>query len=103
MEKSTAHYDLTVIKALVVRLGSNAFTLTARESGRKMMLSVDQMQRIVGLLENRMLHKSMTTYADHRIWQDVYYTSYEDREIYIKVTYRTDGGHPIISFKERNQ
>ncbi|MGJ7513314.1 type II toxin-antitoxin system MqsR family toxin [Pseudomonas baetica] len=103
MEKNTPHYNLAAIKTEVVRLGSNAFTLTAREGGRRMMLSINQMQRIVCLLENRMLHKSMTTYADHRIWQDVYYTTYEDREIYIKVTYRADGGHPIISFKERNQ
>lgn len=103
MEKNTPHYDLAMIKADVVRLGSKAFTLSAREGGRKMTLGITQMLRIVCLLEDRMLHKSMTTYADHRIWQDVYYTSYQDREIYIKVTCRAGGGHPIVSFKERNQ
>ncbi|WP_201194204.1 type II toxin-antitoxin system MqsR family toxin [Pseudomonas fluorescens] len=103
MEKNTPHYDLAVIQAEVVRLQSKAFTLTAREGGRKMMLNLHQMIRTVCLLKKRMLYKSMTTYADHRVWQDVYHTTYEDREIYIKVTYRTNGGHPIISFKERNQ
>jgi motility quorum-sensing regulator/GCU-specific mRNA interferase toxin len=29
MEKSTPHYDLAVIKAEVIRLGSKAFTMTA--------------------------------------------------------------------------
>lgn len=101
MEKSTPHYDLAVIKAEVIRLGSKAFTMTAREGGRKMSLSITQMLRTVCLLEYKMLHKSMTTYADHRVWQDVYHTTFQDREIYIKVTYRAGGGHPVISFKER--
>jgi motility quorum-sensing regulator/GCU-specific mRNA interferase toxin len=103
MEKSTPHYDLAVVKAEVHRLGSKAFTLNAREGGRRMMLSLARMLRIVHLLEYRMLHKSMTTYADHRIWQDVYHTTFHDREIYIKVTYRPGGGHPVVSFKEKNQ
>lgn len=102
MEKSTPHYDLSVVKAEVLKLGSKAFTLAAREGGRKMMLSTAQMLRIVALLDYRMLHKSMTTYADHRVWQDVYHTTFQDREIYIKVTYRPGGGHPVV-FKEKNQ
>ncbi|WP_457968119.1 type II toxin-antitoxin system MqsR family toxin [Pseudomonas sp. R4-84] len=103
MEKSTPHYDLAVVKVETRRLGSKAFTLSAREGGRRMSLSLPQMLRIVKLLAYRMLHKSMTTYADHRIWQDVYHTSFQDREIYIKVSYRPGGGHPVISFKEKNQ
>ena len=103
MEKHTPHYDLAVIKEEVCRLGSEAFSMTAREGGRRMGLSLAQMLRIVCLLELRMLHKSMTTYADHRIWQDVYHTTFQDREIYIKVTYRPGGRHPVISFKEKNQ
>ncbi|WP_460158628.1 type II toxin-antitoxin system MqsR family toxin [Pseudomonas sp. S3_E11] len=103
MEKSTPHYELAEVKAEVRRLGSKAFTMSAREGGRRMTLSLAQMLRIVHLLKYRMLHKSMTTYADHRIWQDVYHTTFQDREIYIKVTYRPGGGHPVISFKEKNQ
>lgn len=68
-----------------------------------MMLSTAQMLRIIALLERSMLHKSMTSYADHRVWQDVYHTTFQDREIYIKVTYRPGGGHPVVSFKEKNQ
>jgi motility quorum-sensing regulator/GCU-specific mRNA interferase toxin len=103
MEKSTPHYDLAVVKAEVQRLESKAFTLSAREGGRRMMLSLAQMLRIVHQLDHGMLHKSMTTYADHRIWQDVYHTTFGDRVIYIKVTYRPGGRHPVISFKEKNQ
>lgn len=44
--------------------------------------------------------KSMTTHADHRIWQDVYNTEYNGYQLYIK--FQVDEvGHFIISFKEK--
>ncbi|KWV90209.1 mRNA interferase MqsR [Pseudomonas fluorescens] len=67
MEKYTPHYDLALIKAQVIRLGHRAFTATARESARQLELSIGQMRLAVCALETRMLYKSMTTYADHRI------------------------------------
>jgi motility quorum-sensing regulator/GCU-specific mRNA interferase toxin len=101
MEKYTPHYDLAVIKADVRRLGSRAFTRTAKESGEHLGFSIEDMQSAIYELKNRMLYKSMTTYGDHRTWQDVYYTHAKNREIYIKVTYRPNGRPPVISFKER--
>jgi len=44
-------------------------------------------------------YKSMTTYADHRIWQDVYRTrTAENDEVYLKLTVIDD--LLIVSFKE---
>jgi motility quorum-sensing regulator/GCU-specific mRNA interferase toxin len=102
MEKNTPHYDLAVIKAEVRRLGSRAFTRSSAESGDVLGFSIREMQEIVYELQNRMLYKSMTSYDDHRVWQDVYHTHSQDLEIYIKVTYRPAGGAPVISFKEKN-
>ena len=101
MEKYTPHYDLAVIKADARRLGSRAFTRTAKESGEDLGFSIEDMQLVIYELQNRMLYKSMTTYGDHRTWQDVYYTYAKNMEIYIKVTYRSNGRPPVISFKER--
>ncbi|KRP74067.1 motility quorum-sensing regulator MqsR [Pseudomonas paralactis] len=101
MEKYTPHYDLALIKAQVIRLGHRAFTATARESARQLELSIGQMRLAVCALETRMLYKSMTTYADHRIWQDVYLIKMYGMEIYIKVTHRPGGEAPVISFKEK--
>ncbi|NWA65839.1 type II toxin-antitoxin system MqsR family toxin [Pseudomonas reactans] len=101
MEKYTPHYDLALVKKEVVRLGYTAFTANARQDARKMELSPGQMQHVVCALEHRMLYKSMTTYADHRVWQDVYLIKIYGTEIYIKVTYRPGGGPPVISFKEK--
>ncbi|MEO8490207.1 MULTISPECIES: type II toxin-antitoxin system MqsR family toxin [unclassified Pseudomonas] len=102
MEKYTPHYDLALIKADVRRLGSKAFTRTAKKSGQNLDLSVEAMQVVIYELQNRMLYKSMTTYGSPRVWQDVYHTHAKDREIYIKVTYSPDGDPPVISFKEKN-
>ncbi|WP_339494801.1 MULTISPECIES: type II toxin-antitoxin system MqsR family toxin [unclassified Pseudomonas] len=102
MEKNTPHYDVAVIKADVVRRGKEAFTRRALETGREMGMSYESMTHIVCSLERRMLYKSMTSYANHRNWHDVYHTSFRGLEIYIKVTYCSGGGPPGISFKEKN-
>lgn len=102
MEKNTPQYELAVIKAEVRRLGRRAFTRSSAESGDLLGFSIREMQEIVYELQNRMLYKSMTSYDDHRVWQDVYHTHSQDLEIYIKVTYRPAGGAPVISFKEKN-
>jgi motility quorum-sensing regulator/GCU-specific mRNA interferase toxin len=42
----------------------------------------------------------MTTYADHRIWQDVYHAPTPvRREAHIKITLRDAA--PVIQFKEK--
>ncbi|MFW2357405.1 type II toxin-antitoxin system MqsR family toxin, partial [Hydrogenophaga sp.] len=43
-------------------------------------------------------YKSMTTHADHRIWQDVYRPSTPAGDVYLKLTVVDDV--LIVSFKE---
>jgi motility quorum-sensing regulator/GCU-specific mRNA interferase toxin len=43
-------------------------------------------------------YKSMTTHADHRIWQDVYRATTDAGEVYLKLTVIDDV--LIVSFKE---
>ncbi len=102
MEKYTPHYDLAVTKADVRRLGAIAFTRAAKEAGKNLDLDISQMQAVVFKLQNRMLYKSMTTYADHRVWQDVYHIHSHGLEIYIKVTGCSGSNPPVISFKGMN-
>ncbi|WP_256590138.1 type II toxin-antitoxin system MqsR family toxin [Pseudomonas sp. Irchel 3A7] len=93
---------MALIKADVRRLGRKAFTKSAEKTGLDLGFSLKEMQEIVFELQKKMLYKSMTTYEDHRVWQDVYHINSQDLEIYIKVTYRPAGGPPVISFKEKN-
>ena len=45
-------------------------------------------------------YKSMTTYGDHRIWQDVYHAATPvKKDAYIKITLRDAA--PVIQFKEK--
>ena len=102
MEKNTPHYALSVIKDEVRRQGAKAFTHVALSSGKRMGLALRDMESVICSLERRMLYKSMTCYTDHRNWQDVYHTTFQDMDLYIKVTYCSNGGAPVISFKEKN-
>lgn len=97
MEKKTPHYNLPLIQADVRRLGAVAFTKSALDGGRTMGLTLAQMKRVIATLE-----RSMSTHADHKVWQDVYHAQAYGLAIYIKVTYRPSGGPPVIAFKEKD-
>jgi motility quorum-sensing regulator / GCU-specific mRNA interferase toxin len=100
VEKRSPHYDLARIQADVRRLGVTAFTKTALDGGRAMGLTSAEMLAVVASLGRSDFFKSMTTYADHRVWQDVYHSATSVRkEAYIKLTLRD--GAPVIQFKER--
>ena len=99
MEKRIAHYELKEIIALVQELGGDAFTLTALRGGAKMGLTTGEMIEAVCRLTPTCLYKSMTTYQDHSMWQDVYHIDTPAGKAYVKVTLRHDGA-PVIQFKE---
>ena len=100
MEKRLPHYDLMRVQALVVRLGAVAFTKTALDGGRAMGLTLSEMLAVIASLSRRDFYKSMTTFSDHRVWQDVYHAATPVRKsAYIKITMRD--ATPVIQFKER--
>jgi len=101
MEKSTPHYNLDAIKAEVMVRGFDAFTRTARDGAALLGLTGLEAVAVVLGLNRGMLLKSMTTHADHRVWQDVYHAPCPNGRIaYIKLTLRTDGA-VVIQFKEK--
>jgi motility quorum-sensing regulator / GCU-specific mRNA interferase toxin len=97
MEKATPHCKLQVVKALVntgrVRATTSAYQ-GALEVG---VTNLASMCAVISDLTNADFHKSMTTYADHRIWQDVYRAKAPMGEIYVKLTVIDDV--LIVSFK----
>lgn len=63
-------------------------------------LTTTEMLAVIAALSRRDFYESMTSYADHRVWQDVYHAATPvRREAYIKVTLRN--GAPVIQFKEK--
>lgn len=100
MEKSKPHYQLDAIKAEVSRLGKMAFTRTALFNSLTMGLSDDEAVGVVLTLSREMFYKSMTTHADHTLWQDVYHAYCPNgKTAYVKMTLRD--GAVVIQFKER--
>lgn len=100
MEKRKAHYDLTQVQAEVARLGAAAFTKTALDGGRAMGLTSAEMLAVIASLTRRDFYKAMTSFADHRVWQDVYHAPTPVRkDAYIKITLRDNA--PVIQFKEK--
>lgn len=52
-------------------------------------------------MDRSMFFKSMTTFADHRIWQDVYHVPAHDLLLYVKFQADVVTEFRVMSFKER--
>ena len=101
MEKRSPHNQLREIQEIVALRGIQAFTNTARANGFAMGLSQAEMLQVVFSLTGANFFKSMTTYHDHTLWQDVYHIATPvGKFAYIKVS-TPQSGHPVIQFKEK--
>ncbi len=99
MEKGTPHCKLPAVKALI-EAGQVRATASAYNGARELGINdLTGMCAVVLALTSADFYKSMTTHADHRIWQDVYHgkTASGD-EVYLKLTVIDDV--LIVSFKE---
>ena len=99
MEKGVPHRKLSVVKALIqadkVSATASAFS-GARDLGIN---DLAGMCAVVMSLTAAHFYKSMTTHADHHIWQDVYHAKITGGiDVYIKLTVIDDV--LIVSFKE---
>lgn len=99
MDKRTPHYPLSLIR-LAVAERRYRFTRAALEGALELGLeSIEEVLAAIARLASADFYKSMTTYADHRIWQDVYRPWVNGRQAYVKLTLR--GDLLIVSFKEK--
>ncbi len=97
MEKRTPHSRLVVIKNLLAA-GKVRATVSALAGGAALGFGFEEIIGVVAALTPRDFYKSMTTQADHRIWQDVYHPKTPAGDVYIKLTVIDDV--LIVSFKE---
>ena len=90
---------MPVVKALV-EAGKVRATATAYSGARELGINdLDGMCAVVLTLTPADFYKSMTTHADHRVWQDVYHAkTASGDEVYLKLTVIDDV--LIVSFKE---
>lgn len=97
MEKGSPHCKLLRVK-LLLGSGKVKATFSALAGGAALGLDFAAMVAVIQALKPADFYKSMTTYADHTIWQDVYRPATPVGEIYLKLTVIDDV--LIVSFKE---
>lgn len=98
MEKRTPHCKLSIVKTLI-KEGKVRTTYSAQAGASALGFDLDGMVHVVMDLKMADFYKSMTTNADHKVWQDVYRPVTEVGEIYLKLTVIDDV--LIVSFKEK--
>lgn len=91
------HCKLSVVKAMA-NGGQVRATRAAREGAAALGFDFDGMLAVVLALTTADFYKSMTTHADHRVWQDVYHSTTPAGEAYLKLTVIDEV--LIVSFKE---
>ena len=101
MEKRKPHHELAVVKAaFAARLRA---TRTATVEAEAMGFGATDMAAVVAATERRHFVKSMTSYADAKIWQDVYNVPYAGLTLYVKFTTDSNGKFLLISFKDKEE
>jgi motility quorum-sensing regulator/GCU-specific mRNA interferase toxin len=97
MEKRSPHCQLSVIKALIGE-GKVRSTFSALAGGAALGFDFQGIVAVILALTPKDFYKSMTTHANHRVWQDVYRPKTAAGEVYLKLTVVQDV--LIVSFKE---
>jgi motility quorum-sensing regulator/GCU-specific mRNA interferase toxin len=97
MEKVTPHCKLSVVRSMLQARQVRA-TVSVLAGGAALGFDFDGILEVVMSLTPKDFHKSMTTDADHTVWQDVYRPTTQAGQVYLKLTVVDDV--LIVSFKE---
>ena len=99
-EKRKPHYPLNKVKAAFADPGALNRTNTALQGADDLDLDDAEVVTIIQALSIKDFDKSMTSDADHTVWQDVYRPKVGGRALYVKFTLDTQKALYLISFKE---
>ena len=101
MEKRRPTYEIAAIKLAIGAIDTLAMTVSAlRDASRLGFDRAAIVETIVGI-ERRMFVKSMTTFADPRVWQDVYHVPARGLTLYVKFQGDVVTEFKVVSFKEK--
>jgi len=96
MEKRKPTYDLAAFK-------SSKFSVTGTAVRGAANLGYGRVEIVSTIQSMKRAHfyKSMTSFADHRVWQDVFHVPSEVGTLYIKFTADVVSDFLLLSFKEK--
>ncbi|MBB3649251.1 motility quorum-sensing regulator/GCU-specific mRNA interferase toxin [Rhizobium sp. BK619] len=101
MEKKRPTYDLEAVKAVLGSVETLAVTSSALRDAIALGIDRNGIAETIHGMNRRMFYKSMTTFADHRIWQDVYHVPAQGMVLYVKFQADVVTEFTLMSFKEK--
>jgi motility quorum-sensing regulator/GCU-specific mRNA interferase toxin len=101
MEKRRPTYDLEAVKIAIGSIETLAITTTALRTAVALGFDRSTIVEVILSMERPMFFKSMTTFADHRVWQDVYHVPAGELELYVKFQADVVTEFIVMSFKEK--
>ncbi len=99
-EKLKPHYALANIKAEFADPDRLNRSFVSKQGADDLDMDDSAVVAVIQSLKPSDFDKSMTSFADHKIWHDVYKPSVEGRTIYVKFTLDARQSLFLISFKE---
>ena len=102
MDKKKPTYDLSAFKMAFSTVDKLNVTGTALRDAASLGFGRAEIVTTIQSMERPHFYKSMTSYADHRIWQDVYHVPSEAGVLYVKFTADVVTEFLLLSFKEKD-
>ena len=100
-EKLKPTYDLEAFKAAFATVDGLNVTGVALRNAAGLGFGRAEIVATIQTMQRRQFYKSMTAYADHRVWQDVYHAPSDVGVLYVKFTADLVTEFLLLSFKER--
>ncbi len=101
-EKRKPTYDLDAFKAAFNRVERIAITGTALRSAAALGFGRAEIVTTIQSMRRSHFYKSMTAFADNRIWQDVYHVPTLAGVMYMKFTTDAATDFLLLSFKGKD-
>jgi len=101
MEKRNPTFDLEALQAAFSDANTLNRTTTAKRSATALGFNANDIVAIIQSIRRDHFYKSMTSHANHDMWQDVYFVPSSAGVLYVKFTMSKDG-FLLLSFKEKD-
>ncbi|QWV92092.1 type II toxin-antitoxin system MqsR family toxin [Geomonas oryzisoli] len=101
-ERRKPTYDLAAFKAAFSAVERLAVTGTALRTAAALGFGRVEIVATIQSMQRGQFYKSMTAYADSRLWQDVYHVPSPVGLLYVKFTADVVTEFLLLSFKEKD-
>ena len=101
-EKRKPTYDLDAFKAAFSTVEKLHVTGTALKGAAALGFGRAEIVATIQTMQRSQFYKSTTSYADYRVWQDVYHVPSTAGVLYVKFTADAVTEFLLLSFKEKN-